>query len=59
MMKPASLALLCICAGVSVADAQTTVAPRTVRAPEIQWSAAGYALILLAGAVAILRGRKR
>jgi hypothetical protein len=59
-MKRALLVLICICAGVSVASAQTTtIAPRPVSAPEIDWTAAGSALIALAGVVAIVRGRRR
>lgn len=60
-MKPALFALLGICAGVSVATAQIApIAPRPWHsAPEIDWAVAAPALILLAGAVAILRGRRR
>jgi len=62
--KPGLLALLSICAAMSVADAQTTVlptpvAPRPVRAAEMQWTAATSALIILAGVVAIARGRRK
>ena len=63
MRNPALLALLCICAGVSIADAQTvtpTTAPRPVyRAPEWQWGPAASALIMLAGAIAIVRGMRK
>jgi hypothetical protein len=56
-MKPAFFLLLGIYAGASVALAQT--APTTaVRAPEMDWAVAGSALILLAGVVAIVRGRR-
>jgi len=60
-MKPASFALLCISAGASVALAQITptpIAPRPVSAPEIDWSVAGSALVLLSGVIAIVRGRR-
>ena len=62
MKKPALLALLWVCAGLSIAAAQTatTTAPTAVhRAPEIEWSLAASALTVLAGAVAILRGRRK
>ena len=63
-MKPALFVLLCICAGVPVALAQTaptSVAPTSAihHAAEIEWKAVGPALILLVGAVAIVRGRRR
>ena len=61
-MKPAFLLLLGIYAGASAALAQnapTLVAPRPVAAPEIDWAVAGSTLILLAGALAILRSRRR
>ena len=61
MMKPALFTLLCICVGVSVANAQIVpIVTKPLRAaPEIDWTVAGPALILLSGAVAILRGRRR
>jgi hypothetical protein len=62
-MKLELFVLLCISAGASVVEAQTTTAvtttTRRVSAPEIEWAAAGSALTLLAGAVAIVRGRRR
>ena len=63
-MKPALFVLLSICAGVSVALAQTAplpipIAPRPVRAPEVDWAVAGSALVLMAGALAILRSKRR
>lgn len=66
-MKPALFVLLCICVGVSVAHAQPgpgpiivgTSPPPPVKAPEIDLAAAGSALIVLAGVVAIVRGRRR
>ena len=62
MRNLALLALLCICAGVSIADAQavTPSAPRPVyRAPELQWGPAASALIMLAGAIAIVRRMRK
>ena len=63
MKKPALLAFLCICASASIADAQTAattaIVPRPVSAAEIEWTAAGSALIVLAVVIAIVRGRRR
>lgn len=62
-MKPAFFLLLSIYAGTSVALAQVVstalpVAPRPYSAPEIDWTVAAPALILLAGVIAIVRGRR-
>lgn len=57
-MKSALFLLVSIYAGASVALAQTAPTPTAVRAPEIDWAIAGSALILLAGVVAIVRGRR-
>jgi hypothetical protein len=61
-MKPALVVLLCISGGFSPSYAQNTptpVASRSVRAPEIDLAAAGSALIILAGVVAIARGKRK
>ena len=60
-MKPAFFILLGIYGGASVALAQITptpIAPRPHSAPEIDWAIAGSALVLLAGVIAIVRGRR-
>ena len=59
-MKSALFVLLAI-AGASVALAQITptpVAPRPHSAPELDWALASSAFTLLAGVVAIVRGRR-
>jgi hypothetical protein len=63
-MKSALFVLLAIYAGASVALAQiaqitpTPIAPRPHSAPELDWALASSALTLLAGVVAIVRGRR-
>jgi len=59
MKKPALFVLLWICAGISAASAQTVTPTAITRAPEIEWSMAVTALILLSGAIAIMRGRRK
>ena len=71
-MKPALLILLSICAGVSVAHAALPTPPQPPRnwspppppppryhsVPQMDWGMAGSALIVLAGTIAIARGRR-
>lgn len=60
-MKRALFVALSICSGVSLTYAQTAptlVSPRPVSTPELDWAFAASALILLAGVVAIVRGRR-
>ena len=58
-MKRVLFLLLSIYAGASVALEQITpIAPRPHSAPELDWAVAVSALILLAGAIAIVRGRR-
>jgi hypothetical protein len=58
-MKPALFLLLCTCAGVSAASAQTVIPLPWHHAPEIEWATASSALIVLASAIAIMRGRRK
>ena len=71
-MKPALLILLSICAGVSVVHAALPTPlqppriwsppppppPRYHSVPEMDWGMGGSALIVLAGTIAIVRGRR-
>jgi len=60
-MKRAFFVALSICSGVSLAYTQTAptlVSPRPVSAAELDWAFAASALILLAGVVAVVRGRR-